>query len=478
MSARRVGGAGGAPSENEIEAMLQTALQSRNLNLSGISLSSDLCLFIVDCIVSGKNLSFEKVSVDNCKLSPQGFEALITCAADFKNIEILTASSNGLPKEAGFCVSKLLGARGKLKILDLSSNNLSDVGVASISGAFTTDLSELEQRSSVSMLSLMELNLSCNSFGDMGILALCRGLTHFTRHATLAGRRCGLRSLKLENNNVGDKGALCLAQLLVSCSKIHLSTNATPRSPSRGYDSDFGILKLEQLILNRNPIGPQGMIALLGIMSDESSDGSRCYLTELGLANCKLATPVLDGLIANLHSSRTVLSTVDLEIGESFAAQMLAEDASAFNDASLSNSRWTNCFRKLSEAIVGCGKVNISINLGALPRVMLLECQRCKEGGDMHRFYDLVGALDAMSAVADALGLTADLLGGIKAIWSTAAQSQFPSRQLDKKQTSPVVRSLDNSLRLVENKDTISAEAAVESRHQEFSKLRTEHSVS
>jgi hypothetical protein len=140
-------------------------------------------------------------------------------------------------------------------------------GIAAIAGAFTTDLSRLPPpegpRQGVSLLTLAALDLSGNHFGDGGLLALCRGLTHFLggmlarRGADTAGGVGGaeaetetetgaavsplvcLRVLKLSHNKCGDKAAACLAQLLES---FYLP----------------GLLPLEELSLGHNPLGVAG----------------------------------------------------------------------------------------------------------------------------------------------------------------------------------------------------------------------------
>jgi hypothetical protein len=493
------------PTESDIENILHTATNTRFLNLGGLSINNDLSLFLVDCITSSQFLSFERLNVDNCNMPVQGFEALITCAADFKNLEHVSAVGNRLPKEAGFCVAKLLAARGNLKILNLSSNEFGDIGIASISGAFTTDLSGIEAKSTVSLLCLKELNLSHNSFGDMGILALCRGLTQFARHAALSGRVCGLKILRLEDNLIGDKGALCLAQLLISCSKSRKSFILSPTSPGTNID-DIGVVKIEQLMLGGNPIANQGANALLGLASDQISEGS-CFLEHLGLARCHISGTLFDSLIANLKSKASNLEIIDIETFDSTAAQMANEDIN-----------WTNIFRRLSEAIVGCGRPELKVKIGTLPAAMLLRCQQAKDEGDMQKFYDLVGALDAMCVVADVLQLSDEVVEEVRGLWSNNLPPS--ARKPESKAQTYVARSLDDSLKKVDSKDpnrhvaserirspeagarpggeagggmgttgstsgagagaeSISKSArSVEAQQLEFSKLRQEHSVS
>lgn len=139
------------------------------------------------------------------------------------------------------------------------------IGIAAIAGAFTADLSRMSStsmmghpsdgpRRQVSLLSLTVLDLSKNNFGDGGLLALCRGLTHFLK-AMLARRGADysalaeqsgfasplvcLRVLKLSHNKCGEKAAVCLAQFLESF-----------------YQP--GYIPLEELSLGHNPIGHSG----------------------------------------------------------------------------------------------------------------------------------------------------------------------------------------------------------------------------
>ena len=104
----------------------------------------------------------------------------------------------------------------------------------------------------VSLLTLSVLDLSKNNFGDGGLLALCRGLTHFLKgmlarsgtadsgssasslggggfsSAATAPLVC-LRVLKLSHNKCGDKAATCP-----------------------------GYIPLEELSIGQNPIGVAG----------------------------------------------------------------------------------------------------------------------------------------------------------------------------------------------------------------------------
>ena len=79
-------------------------------------------------------------------------------------------------------------------------------------GSFTADLSTLEPTQSLALLSLQTLNLSRNSLGDAGVLALCRGLGHFSRHCAALRRTPSLKHLILSGNKISDKGAHCIGE--------------------------------------------------------------------------------------------------------------------------------------------------------------------------------------------------------------------------------------------------------------------------
>ena len=82
-------------------------------------------------------------------------------------------------------------------------------------GSFTADLSSLEPSESLALLSLQTLNLSRNSLGDAGVLALCRGLGHFSRHCAGLRRTPALKNIILSGNKISDKGAQCIGRVNV-----------------------------------------------------------------------------------------------------------------------------------------------------------------------------------------------------------------------------------------------------------------------
>jgi hypothetical protein len=244
-------------SERDVEEVLRDAASGLDLDLSGASLVEDVPFFIADAI--GRNNYFEFVNVDlgGTNLALAGFDVLMGCIVQFRDLESLNVRSNGLPKEAAVALAKALGAKSKLRILDVHDNFLGDSGVAVIAGAFTSDLSHSKHYRSA-LMSLKVLDLSSNYIGDLGILALCRGFLHFAKHLATIDKTSALVSLRLDRNKLGDKSAICLAQLIRSCHGI-------------------GTIHIEELSVCENPIGPEGLSALLAAtrrVRPESVDGS------------------------------------------------------------------------------------------------------------------------------------------------------------------------------------------------------------
>ena len=260
--------------EDAIEEIVQKASEGGyDLDFSGAILDGDMPFVITDCLSRNSYFNFAHVNLNGTNIHIRGFDALVDSIVCFPELRTLTVRSNSLPKEAGMSLAKVLGARASLQVLDARDNNLSDAGVAAISGAFTADLSDLSDSLSISLLSLTVLDLSNNHVGDAGLLALCRGLTHFGRSCRSSGHTSGLQVLRLADNRIGDKAAVCLAQFLGS----YYST---------------GHFALEELSLSGNPIGRTGMVAILDAI--QSAPAKNATLIKLSMERCHPALEVLE----------------------------------------------------------------------------------------------------------------------------------------------------------------------------------------
>ena len=478
--------------ENEIEHILKSGAERKCLDLSGHVINADHALLISDWIVSSHLFSFEHVNLNSCKIPQRGFDALVSCAVDFKELTTFSACANEFNREAGFAVSKLLGARGRLKRLNLSDNRFGDVGIASIAGTFTTDLSDLDGNSIVSMLSLTELDISGNCCGDMGVLALCRGLTQFSRHCAALGRFPSLKIIDLSRNNIGDKGSLCLAQLLASCTILPDTGTARATPRQRDGNTSAGVLRLERMVLDDNPIGARGLAAFFDMPVDVALVLS---IKSLGLARCKVTIAVFDALISNLQTQTSSLECIDLALTEQGANQIMLEQLELTKDSN--SHKWTTLFRKLSEAVAECQHHRpMSLQLGALPEVIRTHCLRAKEDGNMDRFYDLAGALDAMATMRVSLQLSPGFLASISTIWAggngnatssrpTIETNLFssPSSQIEPQTINSGSGNTESVRKLISSSSgqnapvTLTPSQKMEKQQLEFSRLRHEHSV-
>lgn len=241
-------------SERDIEEILADAASTLDLDLSGASLVEDIPYFIADSISRNSYYEFVHVNLNSTSISQKGYEIMMELIAQCRDLETLSLRNNALQQDAGMAIAKTIGARGKLRILDVSDNFIGDAGVAVMAGALTADLSSTKHIRS-SLLSLQVLELSSNHIGDNGLLALCRGLIHFAKHLAAIDKKSALKVLRLDKNNLGEKSALCLSQLFQTCREI-------------------GSICIEELSLNDNPIGPPGISALFHAVSRQPKSGT------------------------------------------------------------------------------------------------------------------------------------------------------------------------------------------------------------
>jgi hypothetical protein len=274
-------------SEAEIDDIYSTGMDTGGLDFSGADLSLDQPYQIADLLISNKLVPIVHVDLSCAKLSQEGMDALFVAVMEIKSIESFVCRNVGLTAQAGMSVSRLLSSKGCLRILDVSENTLGDAGVANLSGAFSMDHTKALQKQCISVMTLTVLDLSYNSVTDVGVVALCRGLSQLLRRTANVGLSLALKVLRLSHNNIGDKAALCLAQLL--------NTPITPTNDRLGglRSSQNGAtgatLELEELCLDGNPITVRGIAALLPC----ASDGYHTPLQRLLLGGTTIVPDVL-----------------------------------------------------------------------------------------------------------------------------------------------------------------------------------------
>ena len=216
-----------------------------------------------------------------CQLTPEGLEILL--GKELLFLTTLSIRDNNLRKAAGYVIAKLFGSKGKIRVFDVQNNSLGDVGVSSIAGGFSSELNDMKLRipssssSSISpslmlsKLSLYELDLSGNDIGDVGVVALCSGLKSFVKNAHKVGRLLSLKILRLNRNRITDKGASSLAQLInlgnlprsdTETGEGDFINSSNMKAACKSVESSLPLL-LEELGLSDNCIGSHGVNIIL-----------------------------------------------------------------------------------------------------------------------------------------------------------------------------------------------------------------------
>ena len=184
--------------------------------------------YISECIETHKIFGFKKINFSHCNLTLEDFEFVCKCAGKLINLESVILSGNNLPKTAGYIISKLLCSRGKITDFVFTENCLGDVGVCALAGAFSSNFSDLPLRIPLSSgmigigigsllqskSTLISIDLSGNNIGDIGVISLCDGLKTLLLNCYNTQQKLPLKSLKLNQNRITDKGANVIAELI------------------------------------------------------------------------------------------------------------------------------------------------------------------------------------------------------------------------------------------------------------------------
>eukprot|EP01038_Epipyxis_sp_PR26KG_P003992 gene3992-5716_t len=405
-------------SEYEIEALLLSSKESNSLDLSGSNLSGENALFITDAILASNYNNFVHIDLSYTNISTKGYNALMYTFQNCKSLETLLLKGNDINKDHIQNISLIINNTNNLKVLDLSNNLLSDNGLVSFAMIYSQDISVyLLNKKYTSLWSLCYLNLSNNNIGDVGVLALCRGLTHFLMDISPINRQPSLKVLHLHGNRITDRGAYCISQLLnrkMNYSKT--SSNNLLIQKNNNYDiydeNQQVSLSLMELGLNDNPISTYGMINLLG----NPNEGIISPLRNLFLARCQPTMEVIHHLINNIESYKFNLEYIDLKFSYQSAHEMLVESsASAICQELVTSSSDTlkcisDVFKKLNSARILRSKydhpVKLSrIDFGELPKVIFQQCLWADQNKLSTQFEDMFNALEHLNNSSDLYGI-------------------------------------------------------------------------
>ena len=236
--------------EENIEDIYNIGMDTGSIDFSGADLSKDQPYHIADLLTSNKLISIVQIDISYVNITQDGFDAIIYACMEIKSLQSFVACGLKLLNISGMSISKLLIAKGNLRILDIKQNNLNDIGIATLSNAFSYDYSRYKYN--ISILTLAVLDLSYTNITDTGILALYRSLLQFLKRSKHTNIKPSLKILKLNHNCITDKGVNCIAQLLQTSNNIEHSNNIIENN-----------LLLEELYINHNPVTSSSILSLL-----------------------------------------------------------------------------------------------------------------------------------------------------------------------------------------------------------------------
>ena len=174
---------------NEVTECLQNNTKFQLLKLKNITKEGFKPIFEVRTL--------QKLDLSNNNLSDDGAATISDGLKTNRTLLELNLSNNSLSDDGAATISDCLKANRTLLELNLSNNNLSDDGAATISDCLKTNRT------------LLELNLSNNNLSDDGVATISDGLkTNRT-----------LLELNISQNSITDEGAQEIAKAI----KIHLS---------------------------------------------------------------------------------------------------------------------------------------------------------------------------------------------------------------------------------------------------------------
>lgn len=436
--------------EKEIDGIIGQMLQTKVLDLRYKNILDDRkMLLLIDSLIQASEkpqfTPLKEVNLTGSKISLSNFDKLIQTIIQLQSLEHFIAKKCNLTKDYGLYLNKLLLFTKGLKTLVIGENSLGDIGLTSLSYAFSEAVNQSNNPSSsnlpsfplsqASIYTLETLDCSQNELTDGGILSLSRSLLTFVKRSQILQAKglslpapgtpnasafvshfappiIRLKRLALDNNPlITDKSAIIIAQLINS-KPINAPTINASNSPNRTNSTNLVLTKqnlfpllLEELSLSNNPqISAKGINALLG----DAKQTIYSPLKKLNVSYCQLSFSVLDTLAKNIQYGMVYLEELYLEFSEEMALQCVNQSAEKIDKIYGNTSQqmiMSEVFTYLTNVLLNVNHKRVVsvrlITLGKLPQVIFSQCIQSQEENLTLKFEDCIKTLDAINPASE-----------------------------------------------------------------------------
>ncbi|XP_050950427.1 NACHT, LRR and PYD domains-containing protein 3 [Labeo rohita] len=327
------------------------------LKLSKCVLTKESCSALAS-VLSSDSSSLKQLDLSNNNLQDAGVKILSDGLKENCKLEVLSLSKCNLTEESCSALASVLSADStSVKDLDLSKNNLQDSGVKILSDGLKENCKleklmlcdcKLTEESCSALATVLksnpclkELDMSNNNLQDLGVKKLLKGLENpnctlqklrlckcgitekqcLILTASLKSNPSHLRELDISGNKLGDGGVKSLGVLLSSLQckleKLNLCGCSITENQCvimmSALFSNFSHLR--ELNLSENKIKNTGVKILCDVLKD-----SHCKLERLRLSDCGMTDEGCSDVTSALKSNPSHLRELDLnqnELGDS-----------------------------------------------------------------------------------------------------------------------------------------------------------------
>ena len=263
-----------------VDAALDSFLTGAAAHSQAPAASAEAVVALADALRLNPTLQILRLGGNN--LGPDG-AALLAAPLSEEGCAIceLSLPQNSLGAEGAEALAPVAASSARLRVLDVSLNNLGDRGVKALAAALI-DSTPPAQRAPLllppsdvasCLCGLVELNLSQNRLTGECADALARGLL----------TRPHLATLRLQKNELGDEGGIHLARALsegCGVSDLQLQDNGIGDEGACAIGEAMRLLacKLCRLDLSQNQIGNAGGVAVAVGLATPTSTVHTCRL--------------------------------------------------------------------------------------------------------------------------------------------------------------------------------------------------------